>query len=201
MSEPQSPMRMRASDADRDGVLAVLQDAHAAGRLTLEDLAERQERALRATYTDELPTLVADLPEGRSLHGAGLAVPAAGRVPARPGPVRPATWSATVMTGREIELEAGAEGVKDIAWWGGNDIFLRDALGPGVTLTLELHAIMGGHTIYVPEGVRVVDESFAVMAGNDVKKGARGDGSNGTVVLRGFLFWGGSTVKLDKRQG
>ena len=33
------------------------------------------------------------------------------------------------------------------------------------------------------------------MAGNDIKPDAQGDGSNGTLVLTGFLFWGGNTVR------
>ena len=36
------------------------------------------------------------------------------------------------------------------------------------------------------------------MAGNDIHKGAQGDGSNGTLIIKGFLFWAGSDIKLDK---
>lgn len=49
-----------------------------------------------------------------------------------------------------------------------------------------------------PPGVRVLDESIAIMAGNEIKKKARGDGSNGTLILRGLIFWAGSTVRLSK---
>ena len=59
--------RLRAGDADRDAVLNVLQRAHAAGRLTVEELGERQDAALLARFTDEFPQLVADLPEGGEL--------------------------------------------------------------------------------------------------------------------------------------
>ena len=54
---------------------------------------------------------------------------------------------------------------------------------------------MGGNEIYVPDGVRVIDRAVAIMAGNDSKPDAQGDGSNGTLVLTGFLFWGGNTVR------
>lgn len=50
--------------------------------------------------------------------------------------------------------------------------------------------------MFVPEGVRVIDQSVAIMAGNDIKRRAQGDGSNGTLVLKGFLWWGGNDVKL-----
>lgn len=57
---------MRASDADRDRIAAVLRDAHADGRLAQDELLER----LDATYTAQtygaLDRLVADLPRTTS---------------------------------------------------------------------------------------------------------------------------------------
>jgi len=44
--------------------------------------------------------------------------------------------------------------------------------------------------------VRVLDQSMAIMAGSDVDTNAQGDGSNGTLVIEGFLFWAGHSVKL-----
>lgn len=64
--------RLRAGDADRDAVLQILQQAHAEGRLSVEELGERQDRALQARFTDEFDDLVEDLPEGRELV-AGVA--------------------------------------------------------------------------------------------------------------------------------
>lgn len=100
------------------------------------------------------------------------------------------------MSGRDVQLEPGEQRWSNFAWWGGNDIDLTRALGPGRTVELVLTAIMAGSTIVVPPGVRVVDRSIAIMAGNDITKPARGDGSNGTLVLKGFLFWAGNTVAL-----
>lgn len=37
-------------------------------------------------------------------------------------------------------------------------------------VTLELHAVMAGPNICVPEGVYVVDDSVAIMVGNDVDR-------------------------------
>ena len=100
------------------------------------------------------------------------------------------------MSGRDVSIEPGTRHYLNFAWWGGDNIDLTGAMGPGVVITLELHAIMAGHHIYVPEGVRVVDDSMAIMAGNDVDREAKGDGSNGTLVLKGFLWWAGHDVKL-----
>ncbi len=186
---------MRAGDADRDAVLTALQEAHVQGRLTVEELLERQDQAMRVRFTDELAPLVADLPEG---NPGGVA-------PWRPaGAVAPheeAPWSVTVMSGKTFDLPAGTTHMRDVAVMGGHTIRLRDALGPGVVLTLELHNIMAGHTLIVPEGVRVRDETIGFMGGNEVKRHANGDGSNGTLVLKGWQVMGGNTIKLDRRFG
>lgn len=189
MSDHLPDKRLRAGDRDRDAVLAVLEQAHAEGRLTFEELGSRQDAALRAVFSDELAALVDDLP-GDGLPG----------IPARPPvpvvPTRAPSQSIAVMSGRTIHLEPGSPGLTGFAWWGGDDLYLTDALGPGVTLTLTLHAVMGGSDVYVPRGVRVVDEAMAIMAGNDIAPEAQGDGSNGTLVLKGVLVWGGNDVKL-----
>lgn len=193
MSDNVPAPRYRAGDADRDRILAVLQDAYEAGRLGLDELSERQERALRSVYTDDLAPLVADLPEVAD-DDRGAPVPRHSALPETAA--SPTTTSVTVMSGRDVLLESGVHEVTDFAWWGGNNYDLREALGPGRTVTLNLHAVMGGHNIYVPEGVRVVDQSLAIMAGNDIDAHAQGDGSNGTLILKGFLWWAGSDVKL-----
>ena len=54
--------QMRASDADRDGVVAALSEHFQTGRLTREELDERTGRALTARTLDELDELTADLP-------------------------------------------------------------------------------------------------------------------------------------------
>jgi hypothetical protein len=58
---PENP-RLRASDADRDRVAALLREHHAAGRLTVEEFQERLSAAFAAKTTGELTELMADLP-------------------------------------------------------------------------------------------------------------------------------------------
>ena len=54
--------RIRASDADRDRVTALLREHHAAGRLTAEEFHERMEQALGAKTLGEFDELMSDLP-------------------------------------------------------------------------------------------------------------------------------------------
>lgn len=54
---------IRASDSDRDNVVAVLQDAYAAGRLTLTEFEERASAAFAGRTWGELRKLTGDLPD------------------------------------------------------------------------------------------------------------------------------------------
>lgn len=195
--------RLRASDSERDAVLSVLQEAHAAGRLNLGELDERQGQVIAARYIDELAPVVADLPEGDlltpRLSSGQTALPARQHRSTSVPATNPHYSTVAVMSGRDVIPGPGTTSVGTFNFWGGDEIDLTECLAPGVTVTLESIAIMGGSSIEVPEGVRVLDESVAIMAGNSIDRDARGDGSNGTLVLKGFLFWGGNSVKLARR--
>lgn len=211
--------RLRAGDEERDAVLEVLAKAHAAGRLDPDEIDERQRETFRARYVDELPVLIDDLPEGRDLvaryaqitggsessgppaPGTSLARAPRGEIlPVTPGSGPPEN-SVAVMSGREIHVDPGTGIVRSYALMGGDEIFLSDVMGPGVEVTLESYAMWAGNDVYVPGGVKVVDKTVNIMAGNSVAKNARGDGSNGVVVLTGFSLMAGHDVKLDPNWG
>ena len=67
--------QMKASDADRDAVVAALSEHFQAGRLTGEELDERTGRALTARTLDELGELTADLPAIRPAGPAPVTRP------------------------------------------------------------------------------------------------------------------------------
>jgi hypothetical protein len=77
--------RLRAGDREREEVVERLREAHVEGRLTLEELEERVDLGYRATYVDELPALVADLP-----RPAAPATPGTRSAPS--GPWRSGPW-------------------------------------------------------------------------------------------------------------
>ncbi len=108
MSGRRAPRDLRASDADRDRVLALLADAAGDGRLTPDEHSERVGRACSARTLGELAALTADLAEpsaqpvrldgGRAVLGLGGTARRGGRW------VVPENLSATVMLG-EVELD------------------------------------------------------------------------------------------------
>ncbi len=53
---------LRATDADRDTVRSILEDAHAEGRLSWDDFDTRSTALVSAKTYDQLATLTADLP-------------------------------------------------------------------------------------------------------------------------------------------
>lgn len=59
--EPSNP-DLRASDADREAVVARLHDAFTRGLLTMEECDERMAAAYAARFVRDLPPLTADLP-------------------------------------------------------------------------------------------------------------------------------------------
>jgi hypothetical protein len=74
---------LRASDADREQVVEQLRQHHVEGRLTVEELSERTERAYAARTLGDLDALATDLPPIHRLAGSGGAE-AAPAAPARP---------------------------------------------------------------------------------------------------------------------
>ena len=77
---------LRASDADRERVAAIIQDAAGSGRLTLGEADERLAKVYAARYLAELAPLTPDLPTRGA--PAGTEVPARPAPAPRPGPPR-----------------------------------------------------------------------------------------------------------------
>jgi DUF1707 SHOCT-like domain len=77
---------IRASDVDRDAVVATLRDAYTAGRLTLDEFDERMAAAYAGKTWGDLRQLTIDLPS-QPILGAdvpGRRLPAAGALPSHP---------------------------------------------------------------------------------------------------------------------
>ena len=89
---------MRVGDAEREAVAAELREHYASGRLTLDELNERVDKAFAATTRGDLNGLMTDLPSARpgwsSAGAAGAAGPSGssalpGGAPGAGGPFGP----------------------------------------------------------------------------------------------------------------
>jgi hypothetical protein len=103
--------QIKASDAERDAVVAALSEHFQAGRLTTEELEERTGRALAARTVGELDELTTDLP---ARQPAPPTVP-----PQRPGYLTMLPWVvplvALVIVGLAVGAGTGHQGWG--VWW------------------------------------------------------------------------------------
>jgi hypothetical protein len=153
VTEPDESLRV--SDAERDDVLRTLGDHAAVGRLTLDELEDRSGRALTAKTRGDLATLTSDLP----------AVGTASLAPSRRKPVR---WMVAIMGGSQRRGRFRTVGrINAVMIMGGEDIDLREAEIEGGELTLNMFALMGGASIYVPDSVDLEVGGFSFMGGHE----------------------------------
>ena len=187
----------RASDAEREAVVARLRDAASEGRLTVEELAERIDAAYAAKTHAELEPLTADLPGPAERAGF---TPAA--APA-PGPVAPARKASPLLFG----IMGGGdrkgrwrvpERMTVVNVMGGADLDLREAVLETPEVEITVWSLMGGSTITVPEAVHVELEGFALMGGNSLRLDpTRPDPPPGAPVVRvrAWSLMGGTDVR------
>jgi Domain of unknown function (DUF1707)/Cell wall-active antibiotics response 4TMS YvqF len=190
----------RASDAEREAVVARLQAAASEGRLTVEELAERIDLAYAARTHAELEPLTADLPAAPAAAG-GMAV--AG--PAGGGAVASGGRSATILgilgggdrTGR-WRVPARTTVVNIM---GGADLDLREAVLETPEVEITVWSLMGGSDITVPEGVHVELEGFALLGANkldlDPTDPAPAPGAP-VVRVKAWSLMGGTDVKARR---
>src|SRR6201997_2098700 len=141
MSPRPSPRDLRASDTDRDRVLAMLGDAMSDGRLTAEEHAERVQRAIAARTLGELAELTAD-----------LAVSSAQPVRLDGGKVIAGIFGPARRDGRWVVPES----LSVTAMFGEVEIDFTQAILQASRVRLY-GTVMGGRLrIVVPDGVSVV---------------------------------------------
>ena len=175
---------LRVSDADREATVVRLREAGGEGRLTLEELADRVERADAARTRGDLDALTADLPA------------TTGRTTVPEAPRKERRWLVAIMGGEQRKGRwRPARRTNAIAVMGGVDIDLREAeLADGA----EILAIpfMGAVSVTVPEGVSVELSGFALMGGNSGPDDKVPPLPNSPIVrVRAFSLMGGVVVE------
>lgn len=181
--EPRPRSELRASHEDREAVAEQLREAAGDGRLDLDELEERLERALTAKTYGELEPLTADLP-----------------APAPPPAVPPLT------------IKGGVHGAERVGWWQVPErIVARGGLG-GVKLdftraecawrevTVDVHGDMGGVTLVVPDDWAVDATAVDPGLGGVKDKTASERRPHGPLLrLTGTGGMGGVTVRRLNR--
>jgi hypothetical protein len=174
---------VRASDADRDRVVARLREHCAEGRLTLEEFSARVDEAYSARTVGDLETVLRELPEaGASAverpqrEARRLFVSVLG------GLDRRGRWRVP----RDLTV---------VSVLGGCDIDLRQAQIADDEVTITVFQVLGGLDLYVPEGIEVDVGGLSVLGGLD-EHGPDVPPKPGTplVRVRVFSLLGGADI-------
>jgi hypothetical protein len=185
---------LRASDADRDQVAALLGAAYAEGRLTHEEHDQRLEQVLAARTFDDLIPLTADL------------------VPLDPPPVTVTSGAPQFVVGQGGTLEpdrmvAVFGGVERKGRWrvrarshitavfGGVDLDLREADFDAPVVEFTVQTCFGGVDLKVPAGITVRNETVNIFGGTEIKNVGEPVEGAPTLVIKGTVFFGGVSVK------
>ncbi len=148
MSPRSSPRDLRASDADRDRVLALLGEATSDGRLTADEHAERVQRAFSARTLGELAELTAD-----------LAVPSAQPVRLDGGRVIAGIFAPARRDGRWVV----PENLTVTAMFGEVEVDFTQAILQASRVQLYATVFGGRLRLIVPEGLSVIVSGHMVL--------------------------------------
>src|SRR6185437_5565071 len=168
-NSPDNRPDLRISDIDRDRAAEVLREAHAQGRITVDELDERLTSVYNAKTFADLVPVTRDLPATQD--AAAAAAPARRRIGGTP----------------RFKLS--------LAILGGTKLDMRDASFAEAETVVKAVAVMGGMEITVPEDAEVEVGAFGVMGGVD--HGGEGPGAPGAPRIRitGVAVMGGIEVK------
>ncbi|PSL54590.1 cell wall-active antibiotic response 4TMS protein YvqF [Saccharothrix carnea] len=195
------PRQMRASDADREKVAQVLQQAHGEGRLDLHELDERLAAVYAAKTYGELVPLTADLGvSGPSVMPMPLqqSLPA-NRIGGTPGStVSFAFWSGVERRGEWVVPPTHTA----VAFMGGVELDLTRARFAEGETTINAYALMGAVEIIVPEDITVRVDGIGFMGAFEdaTHKGAPTIPGGPVVRITGFAMMGAVEVKRPKKK-
>ena len=184
MSTRQAPRDLRASDADRDRVLALLAEAMGDGRLTPDEHAERVQRACAARTLGELADLTADLvaasaqpvrlDDGRVISGVFGPARRGGRW------VVPENLTVTAMFG-EVEVD------------------VTEAILQSRHVRLHANVIGGRLRLVVPDGVSVVVTASIVLGRSRGGTPLPAGSETPVIEVKGLVLGGEIIVRTPPR--
>jgi hypothetical protein len=208
---PQDDRRLalRASDADRDHVAALLGQALAEGRLDAQEHAERLEDVYAAKTLGQLRPLVADLP-------VSFTPPTASGVPASAMGFRPDTSNsaslASVPTTDAVMAVFGEQkrrgrwlvrnGLDAKAIFGSVELDLTEAVLEQRELSISATSIFGEIKLIVPDGVMVVNEGTAILGERNMSLSQDQPYTAETPIVhvRGFTLFGNVEARRPRKK-
>lgn len=178
----------RASDAEREGAVEQLRGAAAAGRLNLDELADRAGAAYSATLRSELAVLVADLPSIPPETASPAVAP------------KPRTFYG-ILGGEKLGGSHRLGGsCRVINVLGGVDIDLTEATLVDGIPTIRIISVLGGSTIRIPHGVLVDRSGMSLLGGDTIEPDVVVPSPGAPVVrLHVFNLLGGNTIARGPR--
>lgn len=201
-NEEPTPPPMRASNADRERVAGVVQQAMADGRLTMAELESRLDSIYAAKTLAELEPVTVDLPghqvslskSALPVVPSGAAVPILGAGPARGNLV-------AIMSGVERKGSwTAAAHINAVAVMGGIELdFTRCSLTAMETV-MNVFAIMGGVDVTVPLGMTVVVDGVGIMGAFEDHADQHYGPEAPVLRIKGIAIMGGVNVKSSKGQ-
>ncbi|HET9173054.1 MAG TPA: DUF1707 domain-containing protein [Actinospica sp.] len=195
-------LALRASDADRDHVAALLGQALSEGRLDAEEHAERLERVYAAKTLGELRNPVADLP-------VSFAPPTTGGAPA---PRQDSAALASMPVTDSVMAVFGEQkrrgrwlvrsGLDAKAIFGSVELDLTEAVLEQRELTISATSIFGEVTLIVPEGVMVVNEGTAILGERNMSLSQDQPYTAETPIVhvRGLTLFGSVEAKRPRKK-
>ncbi|TDD85262.1 DUF1707 and DUF2154 domain-containing protein [Actinomadura darangshiensis] len=171
---------LRASDADRERVAAVLGEAVADGRLTMEEHSERTTRAYAARTLGELTGLTGDL------------------IPEEAQPILVDDRPVSVFFGRTRRDGRWVVPVKLplLALFGTVELDLREAVLQRRHIVVVAMVLGGRIRLLVPEGVRVDVTGRTILSTRDLR--ARPASEGPTIEVAGTMIFGSVRVRAPK---
>jgi len=190
VSPARKPSDLRASDDDRERVVAVLAAAAADGRLTLEEHSQRVQRAYQARTLGELASLTMDLApatgqplqldDSRAITALFATVQRAGR------------W---VVPDRLAVTAVGGQVILD----------MREALLQDMHIVLQATLLGGQLHLLVPDRVQVVVTSSRqpgrARSGLAARQAAPAPAGSPLIEVRAFTVAGRVQVHAPRRPG
>lgn len=187
---PSEQPQLRASDADRQAAIAMINRGFAEGRMAPHEHAQRVTQAQASRTLLELNALTRDLQVIQDSHHADETAPRLGGAAVTPV-VHTSNEVSAFMSNKERQgtwVVPPHLSVNTVL--GTVKLDLREAVFESLDVAINLTCILGDVKVWVPEGTEVVDETRTVLSDVKLKKLSPARPGRPRIVFTGLLVVG-----------